>query len=57
MSSRCIVCNRVMTPAEIVWKPEIGEHETHCSSCLRDHENENLDSSPAWEEDILDMNS
>ena len=51
MSSRCIVCNRVMQPEEIVWKPDIGQHETHCSSCLQKHSNEDFDTVISWNED------
>lgn len=50
--SRCIVCNAILQPDEIIWKPEIGEHETHCSKCLHLHDTEDYDSVISWESEI-----
>ena len=32
---RCRACNEVMGEHEIVWRPEIGQHEDLCLCCRR----------------------
>ncbi len=48
--SRCVVCNKVLRPEEIIWKPEIGEHEDHCAACLNRHTYEDYDTVVSWDE-------
>ena len=31
---RCKSCDAVMEPEEIIWRPDRGEHEELCRSCL-----------------------
>ena len=33
MSGRCRGCNAILKETEIVWKPELGEHEDLCLKC------------------------
>jgi hypothetical protein len=49
--SRCVVCNTPLKPEEIVWKPEIGEHESFCYACLCRHVTEDDESVPVWDDD------
>lgn len=52
--SRCKVCNTPLKPEEIIWRPEIGQHEDHCSACLQKHMYEEYDSEIEWYDIDLD---
>lgn len=47
---RCTSCNKPLKPEEIVWKPELNNHEPFCASCLLLTETEAYDIVPYWEE-------
>lgn len=47
---RCKCCNTPLKPEEIIWKPDIQEHESFCTVCLLKQAAEDFDSPIVWDE-------